>query len=111
MYLTLCLSVFAGVFVCEETLIPLLSLSLSLSQVRHLRALQGVGGGGLRCSAARQRKRNTPPLGRHKQQDRLGQVSPVMFCVRLAVAVAEGESEPGTGWKYCGSTSESLGVT
>lgn len=34
-----------------------------------------------------------------------------MFCVRLAVAVAEGESEPGTGWKYCGSTSESLGVT
>lgn len=30
MYLTLCLSVLAGVFVCEETLIPLLSLSLSL---------------------------------------------------------------------------------
>ena len=27
MYLTLCLSVFAGVFVCEEALIPLLSLS------------------------------------------------------------------------------------
>lgn len=34
-----------------------------------------------------------------------------MFCVRLAVAVAEGESEPGTGWKYCGSTSDSRGVT
>lgn len=70
-YLTLCLSASAHAFVSEETLI----LSAPLPQVWHLRALQGVGGGGLRRSAARQRKCNPPPLGRHQQQDRLGQVS------------------------------------
>lgn len=44
-------------------------------QVRNLRALQGAGGGGLRRPAARQGERDAPPLGRHQQQDRLGQVS------------------------------------
>lgn len=48
---------------------------LKRSQVWHLRALPRAGGGGLRCSAARQGKRNAPPLGRHQQQDRLGEVS------------------------------------
>lgn len=45
------------------------------SQVRNHRALQGAGGGGLRRPAARQGERDAPPLGRHQQQDRLGQVS------------------------------------
>lgn len=44
-------------------------------QVRNLRALQGAGGGRLRRPAARQGERDAPPLGRHQQQDRLGQVS------------------------------------
>lgn len=44
-------------------------------QVRNLRALQGAGGGGLRRAAARQGERDAPPLGRHQQQDRPGQVS------------------------------------
>lgn len=44
-------------------------------QVRNLRALQGAGGGGLRRATARQGERDAPPLGRHQQQDRLGQVS------------------------------------
>lgn len=41
--LTLCLSVFAGVFVCEETLIPLLSLSLRYGIFERCRELVEAG--------------------------------------------------------------------